>query len=312
MFEIPDASPEPKQLVLNWHIAEACNYSCKYCYASWDVTEGGRDLIRDHKRTTSLLTALFEFFRPENLAHPLRSRMTWSGVRLNFAGGEPLLFSRELEAAVLTSNTIGFDVSLITNGSRLTPQLMSRLAPRLSLLGLSIDSMSMETNASIGRVDRQGRQVDLEELSEMVRLGRRLNPAMRVKLNTVVNRLNQADDLTPLIRQFAPDRWKVLRMLPVRGRQLEVSDDQFDSFVARHRQLGEILCAEDNLDMTESYLMIDPQGRFFQNEPATNGRGYMYSQPILEVGVAKAFNQIAFNPQRFAARYAGLPPVEVQ
>lgn len=311
MFDIPDVSQRPRQLVLNWHIAEACNFSCKYCYAAWDAPERVRDLVRDRERTNSLLNALFAFFSPENLAHPLRSRMAWSGVRLNFAGGEPLLFSHELESAVQTSRAIGFDVSLITNGSRLTPQLMSRLAPSLSLLGLSIDSTSTETNASIGRVDRLGRQVDLEELSEAVEIGRSLNPAMRLKINTVVNRLNQGDDLTSLVQRFAPDWWKVLRMLPVRGRELEVSDEQFGRFVQRHRHLGEIVCAEDNLDMTESYLMVDPQGRFFQNEPAPHGLGYLYSQPILEVGAAKAFKQIAFNPERFAARYVGASTVGV-
>ena len=25
-----------KELVVNWHITEACNYKCDYCFAKWD------------------------------------------------------------------------------------------------------------------------------------------------------------------------------------------------------------------------------------------------------------------------------------
>lgn len=65
-----------------------------------------------------------------------------------------------------------------------------------------------------------------------------------------------------------------------------------------------ILCAEDNRDMHESYLMVDPHGRFFQNDPQVEGQGYLYSQPILEVGAAAAFAQMAFDSERFRARYS--------
>lgn len=63
---------------------------------------------------------------------------------------------------------------------------------------------------------------------------------------------------------------------------------------------------EDNRDMTESYLMVDPLGRFFQNQSAQPGAGYVYSPPIPEVGAATAFRRVAFDAQRFAARYASL------
>lgn len=55
--------------------------------------------------------------------------------------------------------------------------------------------------------------------------------------------------------------------------------------------------------MRESYLMVDPHGRFFQNSLLTPGQGYAYSRPILEVGAEAAFAQMAFDTARFSARY---------
>lgn len=76
----------------------------------------------------------------------------------------------------------------------------------------------------------------------------------------MVNRLNHGEDLGPLIRRLAPDKWKVLRMLPVVSQDLVVSDRQFTAFVARHHACSHVLCAEDNQDMREFYLMVDPTG----------------------------------------------------
>ena len=60
---------------------------------------------------------------------------------------------------------------------------------------------------------------------------------------------------------------------------------------------------ENYQDMRESYLMIDPSGRFFQNSPIAE-QGYAYSQPILEVGADAAFAEVHFTHERFSSRYA--------
>jgi radical S-adenosyl methionine domain-containing protein 2 len=58
--------------------------------------------------------------------------------------------------------------------------------------------------------------------------------------------------------------------------------------------------------MRESYLMIDPSGRFFQNNSPVAGQGYVYSPSILEVGAGAAFAEMAFDHGRFSARYASV------
>lgn len=47
-----------QQLVINWHLTEACNYSCQYCYAAWNKATNPRELINDAGQTLELLTEL--------------------------------------------------------------------------------------------------------------------------------------------------------------------------------------------------------------------------------------------------------------
>jgi radical S-adenosyl methionine domain-containing protein 2 len=290
-------------LVLNWHLTESCNYRCRYCYAIWEASIRHRELIRDPEHTAVFLRELYRFFGPGNSLNPLAKRLSWNAVRLNLAGGEPALHSRRLLSVANQARGQGFEVSLISNGSLLDHELMKRLAPLLNWLGISIDSAVAATNVEIGRVDRCGRLIDLNELVLNLEMARQSNPGLRIKINTVVNRLNHAEDLYSLIRNLYPDKWKVLRMLPVVNEHLAVTDEQFAAFIARHKPFANILRAENHQDMRESYLMIDPSGRFFQNSPIA-GQGYAYSQPILEVGADAAFAQVHFAHERFSSRYA--------
>jgi radical S-adenosyl methionine domain-containing protein 2 len=291
------------QLVINWHITEVCNYTCQYCYAKWDAPTEQRDLIHDRVRTRELLRRLYAFFHAENDANPLKQSMAWQSVRLNIAGGEPLLYEQKVLDMIATAKEIGFDVSLITNGSRLDQDLMAAVAPSISLLGLSIDSVNAQTNQAIGRIDRRGRLLDLTALVEAIQESRQLHPGLRLKINTVVNRVNQSEDMTDLIARLRPDKWKILRMLPIVDASLAVSQEAFDTFVTRHAHLGAVRHVEDNQDMTESYLMVDPLGRFFQNATEAVAQGYRYSPPILAVGAAEAFAAMRFSPTKFLLRY---------
>ena len=290
-------------LVVNWHLTEACNYRCQYCYAKWDEAQSLKELIGDPKKTELLLQELYNFFRPGNASNPLWGKIHWATLRLNLAGGEPLLYRRLLPNVVSKASALGFDVSLITNASRLTENTLSALAPDLSWLGISIDSAFGKTNREIGRVDSRGHLLDYQALAARLTVARAANPNMKIKINTVVNRSNEREDFSPLIVLLNPDKWKVLRVLPVVTDALTLSDEAFDAFLTRHQRFSAILCAENNDEMRNSYLMVDPQGRFFQNGQQGINGGYTYSLPIQDVGAAAAFNQISFDPDRFLARY---------
>lgn len=287
----PIHHPVGSPIVINWHVTEACNFQCRYCYAKWQQP-GGLEAIRDSKTTEQLLEALYAGFN---------SHGTSIRPRLNFAGGEPLLFGRQVAAAMEHSRSIGFDVSLITNGSRLNNNLAERIAPQLSMLGISIDSTSSHANEQIGRINGRGEQLDLAGLIDKIVTMRRINPGMTLKINTVVNEGNWQENLTPLITSLAPFRWKVLRMLPAVTDDMAVSDVQFQSFVERHSALADVMCIEDNDDMVQSYIMVDPHGRFFQNR--TGATGYDYSASIIDVGARAAFERMKWSAEKFSARY---------
>jgi|APMI01.1.fsa_nt_gi radical S-adenosyl methionine domain-containing protein 2 len=291
------------ELVINWHVTEACNYHCQYCYSRWEEHPDSRELFHDSNRTFALLSELFRFFRPENQGNPLKNRLGWPSVRLNLAGGEPSILGDKLIAICRMAKAIGFKVSIISNGSRLSSDMIGQIAPNLSCLGVSIDSISFGTNERVGRSDRKGQQLAIPELARTLRHARSNNPNLTLKLNTVVNRLNAEENLSGLIQLLRPDRWKIFRMLPVIGQSLAISNEQFLAFINRHRSYSSIQCIEDHQDMLESYLMIDPHGRFFQNDVALAGQGYSYSQPILANGAEAAFSEMRFDATRFQARY---------
>ncbi len=294
-----DVRPHVSELVINWHFTEACNYKCRYCYAKWNGNE--KELLHDWERTKKLLDELTSFFDPENTSNPLRQSLTWSGIRLNLAGGEPLLYQNSALRTLAYARSVGMNTSIITNGSRFTSALVAQLAPLVSMIGISIDSADATANKAIGRVDGRGILMDTQELTVLLNLAREVNPALKIKINTVVNALNAHEDMGNTLAALSPNRWKVFRMLPVVTDDLAISSEDFDAFIARHEHHIDVMCVEDNDEMSESYLMIDPLGRFFQN--IKGQQGYSYSRPVDLIGARKVFRDWRFSVNSFVSRY---------
>ncbi|CEO39135.1 hypothetical protein PPBDW_I21151 [Photobacterium kishitanii] len=49
-----------------------------------------------------------------------------------------------------------------------------------------------------------------------------------VKINTVVNKYNWEETLTATITRIMPDKWKILRVLPVYSDSLCVTQEQYN------------------------------------------------------------------------------------
>lgn len=287
-----------KTLVINWHLTERCNFQCRYCYAKWNHPNAHKDMIKSPENTEKMLRAIYQLF--EKRFKPLG----FENVRLNLAGGEPLSYKQPFFRCVELAKQCGFEVSIITNGWFLDDAFVETIGHQVDLLGISLDALDKETNLNIGRHNK-GKTLSVAQLTQTIHKIRQKNPAVVIKLNTVVNKHNWQADLSKLIQSIRPQRWKILNVLPVRTKDLCVNQRQFQHFLQTHKAYSAIMNVEDNDSMQHSYLMIDPQGRFYQNR--LNAMGYDYSEPILDVGVMRAFSQINFDVDKFIARYTTIP-----
>lgn len=270
---------------MNLHLWKPCNLRCTFCFATFN----------DDPSLRAVRSGL-----SESDARRIIESLRHAGVeKLTFVGGEPTLCPY-LPSLLRLARELGLVTALVTNG-RLLHRVLDTSSDCLDWVGLSVDSGNEEVQAALGR-GRGG------HVARSIAYFRRLHQLrIRVKLNTVVTALNWQEDMRELVLAMRPDRWKILQVLPVDGQNsgrvepLLISAEQFGSFVRRHRSVeasGVVIAAESNEDVTGSYAMIDPLGRFFSN---VGGR-HTYSRPILEVGVMQAFNEIAFIPDRFRDR----------
>lgn len=82
-------------------------------------------------------------------------------------------------------------------------------------------------------------------------------------------------------------------MIPIHGATgQEISNEEFSSFLDRHRGMPSKIVPEDNIDMHRSYLMLNPDGCFYQRE----GSNYLNSAPILDVGAGNALRSVELGP----------------
>lgn len=268
-------TPKPVPVSVNWHVWPNCNYSCRFCFATfgggpkpigrWDALKVPR-LLKDAGTT-----------------------------KISFAGGEPLMCPY-LGELLQSSKNAGLTTMIVTNGSLITKSFLESNSRFIDWLALSIDSPSEETEKVLGR--GSGRHI--EHAIRAADLVRRYG--IRLKMNTVVTAINWQEDMTGIVSAINPQRWKVFQMLPISrendtyAHSLSVSPEQFRAFVARHKSLNPV--AEDNNDMLGSYIMLDPAARFFQNF----NNEYAYSRSILEVGVEYALSEVGWESGKFYRR----------
>lgn len=284
-------------LVINYHVTEKCNYSCRFCYAQWNKPN---EIHANGNKAETMLAFLASYFikNPKNI---VQQQMPYKNVRLNFAGGEPMLLQKRFSRLLTVAKNLGFELSLITNGHFLTENFIEQYAPLFSMVGISYDSQLSISQKEIGRVDRKGESISPDSLQLKVALLRQVNPNIQIKINTVVNAVNQFEDFNRLITAINPNKWKVLQVLPVENDAFQITNQSFNHFLIRHKKLEKYISAEDNSSMTQSYLMINPEGKFYQNKP--NGNGYSYSQDIIATGVEEALQQVKLDWTAFSNRY---------
>lgn len=231
----------------NWHFTSICNYRCIFC--STQKLEGDLKSIDLAKHTLFHLKRL--------------------GIeKINFVGGEPLC-NPLIYDIVKLAREMDFIVSIVTNGTLLNEKSLQKLAPYVDWIGLSVDSASDEIEAKLGR----GWGNHVTHALEIAPLIRKYG--IKLKINTTVTRLNVYEDMSPLIKKFHPDRWKVFQFMHVPGQNdhcidsLAITNAEFEAFKERHSGVtlknGIKPIFESEEMMLESYLMVSPAGNIFMN-----------------------------------------------
>jgi radical S-adenosyl methionine domain-containing protein 2 len=254
---------------VNYFISRVCNYSCKFCFHT-----AKNDRILPLARAQEGLRLLKE-----------------AGCeKMNFAGGEPFMQPKFLGELCRTSAEMGMAVSIISNGSLVSPRWMDEYARYVDILGVSVDSFVPTTNAAIGR----GGDAHNRHAQRM----------MRVRDMW----LNFEEDMNDQIAALDPYRWKAFQVLLLEGentggkslrdaRALVISRSEFDAFCARHAERPQLI-PEPNDVMQNSYLLLDEALSFLN----CAGGGKTPSRSILDVGVDAALTEAGFDEGKFEER----------
>jgi len=239
-----------KIISANWHITARCNYKCEFCFARTIRPE-----VRDQKQQERIMKILAE-----------------EGIeKLNIVGGEPQLHP-DIMRILKMADDYGFTTTMQTNGSLLTEENTAEISKYLDWIGVSIDSGIERTELLLGRGN--GRHVEtVRRACSYIHAN-----GLKLKMNTTLTSLNWNEDMHQIVKELNPDRWKVFRMLMVRGENdgaehLCPTDEQFRSFVKRHSSImlgsGSKPVFEDCNDMYGSYLMLSPDGMIQSNKNKT-------------------------------------------
>lgn len=250
---------------------------CKFCYATFE----------DLSNVTQL---------PKAHAFDILSKLKLAGLeKITFAGGEPLLYKHIIDV-IEYSKHLGLVTSIITNGSLITDSFLDKVSDTLDWIGISVDSLNANTNKLIGRIAHH--PVNYLDLCLKIK-----DLGFKLKINTVVNQFNWYADLNDFINDVQPQRWKVFQALRVQGQndkqfeEIKVTGDQFRAFIKAHSG-QKCMVVEDNKAMTGSYLLIDPQGRLFENSKGM----HTYSTPLQNSDVESCINELTFDREAFIKR----------
>ncbi|MCW7471252.1 viperin family antiviral radical SAM protein [Leptospira kanakyensis] len=273
------------EITVNFHLTKNCNFRCGFCFA--------------HFKQSSHL----EIEKTASIVREIKK----SGFRkINFAGGEPLLY-KNFESLLLVSKEIGLITSMISNGSRITKSWVNNNAHNLDILGISCDSAKPETLRQIGRGDGSSIDHTKKIFSWITDYNEKSGRRVFKKLNSVVSKFNWNENMSEYVASLNIDRWKVFQVLKIEGEndhkfsEFETDENEFNFFLKNHKELAKFglkIVPENNSAMTNSYLMVNPDGCFYYNH---NGK-YLLSDPILDVGIETALKQIHFSKDKFKKR----------
>ena len=245
---------------INIHFTDKCNYSCKYCF----ICKSSRELSIDEIKTIVDKIPV--------------------DYRINLAGGEPLC-SKNIQEIIDYIYAKGHEVSLITNGSLLTEEFIKHNEDKLSMIGISIDSLSKSKNIEIGRCC-YNKAITNERVIELCQLLKKYN--IRSKINICISKFNIDEDFYPFLVSANPDCIKFLRVLnyeEVNKMKYDITDEEWKQTIEKYSKLPNSKF-EDNDYMENSYIIIDSAGNL------TKDNQHSISNSLLKYSFEECFKKI--------------------
>ena len=123
---------------VNFHLWKPCNMKCRFCFATFQ--DVGRDVLpKGHLPREGCLSVV--------------DALASAGfVKINFAGGEPTLCTW-LPDLIQRAKELGCTTSIVTNGSRISPEWLNCVGDSLDWATLSIDTLDPQKLEELGCVD---------------------------------------------------------------------------------------------------------------------------------------------------------------
>lgn len=270
---------------VNFHVCNECNMNCKYCFASFKDQNGVN------------LNQI-----PKEKAIAIVHELGKAGFRkISIVGGEPTLYPHLIDL-LRVAKQWKMTTMIVTNGWLINKKFLFQYSQVLDWIALSLDSLEPEINKAIGRTHK-GVPISYNRyfglVDDIIKYG------YKIKINTVVSRFNKDDHIMHLVKHSYTSRWKIMQVKQINGQndhefqKMKVSDTQFGvyhrSMLFLHSNPKVIETADD---MTNTYVMVDPSGRFVGN---SNGI-YTYSSPILKVGAEAAYEEMDYDYVGFIHR----------
>ena len=267
---------------VNLHLLENCNYKCKHCFAKFD----------SHK--------ILRFYEWKQIIdNCVMSTVDIQGF--NLAGGEPLLHP-DIDKIAAYIKSMNLFCSIITNGLLMDEKWIKNNAKYYDVIGFSIDSFEPKTIIDLGRKNIKNEYLTKDRFLYLCDLIRKYNPNCKIKVNTVVNKLNKDEVMYEFINQADVDRWKIIKMRPFKNEEfsnlnLDISREEYDKFV-KNNERGQNIVKE--VTVRASYIIIDANGFLIDNS-----RGYTHKlvNDCSRGKFVEGFNELVFDKELYFSRY---------
>lgn len=264
---------------VNWHFIQNCNFRCSYCFIR------PLDKFEFNIKGIKIIDKLSDLFD-----------------EINIVGGEPTI-SDDFDLIIERAKSKFSKVSLVTNGFNLLNNEID-LSP-FSSIGISIDFFDKENNKIIGRANKNGESLDINDYIEIKRIVKESGCAFKV--NLMVSKLNFNEDFTEFLTKLKPERLKIIAIMDVfpdketKAKELQVSNDEFQIFVDKHNWalFSEDIVFEGPGEMINAYYMVDGEGEFLSNDSSN----FRKVGNILDGDTDQILKKVNVENEKFNKRY---------